>query len=136
MIDRGPCVNYPGTSGCQYPIAVTYQGVGFCCYQCLYCAFTPPEGQHYIYEEQPAPAAVAVLEPVGDPIHTIRRAASGFGHYIKLDQATRRECWMCIDGYGPMSDLGDRLRREDEVQDCPVVYTPAPDEEWGHECNS
>lgn len=131
-MERGPCINH--SDGCPQPATVVYEGFSFCCYQCLYHAFPPPDGQQYMFDKPEAdpPPALAVLKPVGDPVHTIRRvpAVNGFAHYIKLDQGTSRDCWMCIDAYGPMSDVGDRLLREDEVQDCPVVYTPGPDDEW------
>lgn len=129
MTERGPCHNYPD-EGCPNGISVERQGLGFCCYQCLDYALPPPQGQRYVYDEPEKLPAIAVLEPEGDPVGTVRRQlGDGLCHFIKLEQVASRECWLPVDAYGAMSDLWGRLLREDEVQEEPVVYTP--DGEWG-----
>ena len=64
-----------------------------------------------------------------EPVGTLRRSPFGFAHAILLDHHREERRWMVIDVYGDMS-WAEPLRTDQEVAGWPVVYTPAPDEEW------
>jgi hypothetical protein len=140
MTRPGPCVHYDECPHLNEDAIIVNGEEQFCCHQCYYHAHTPPEGYKVVFDEVPSAQVIRRprLIPVGDPVGTVRREIGGFGHWIKLEQPGEK-CWLCIDAYGPMEDLGIPLATDEEVKDYPVVYTPEDDwnashgvDEWGN----
>lgn len=81
----------------------------------------------------------AVVRPSAahDTTGTIRRVITnwGFAHYMKFSQPPGRECWLCLDCYGPTDDiLPNESWLTDEQLDArnntEVVYVPMDDDVW------
>jgi len=59
------------------------------------------------------------------PHGTVKRAPQGFAHAILLDQMGADAKWLIVDAYGRME-----IETDQDVEDWPIVYVPAPDEVW------